>query len=130
MSRRMPNIPEGSILLTPNDARVLYQVANLKAVRSKFRAGDTFAYALLTEITVCAFTSDAGVGNEPRHESASEEREWWTTAQVARAARRAGRTVRLDIEREILPAQKTGSRWLIRADDVERYIKAHRRSAS
>lgn len=129
MSRRMPNIPEGSILLTPNDAQILYQVANLKAVRSKFRAGDTVAYALLTEITVCAFTSDAGVGNEPRHESASEEREWWTTAQVARAARRAGRTVRLDIEREILPAQKTGNRWLIRADHAQTYIDS-RRSAS
>ena len=120
-------IPQGSIILTPKKAQMLYQAAHLGELRSRHRVGFDALHQLLTEITVCAFTQDADPGIEPRQETASEEREWWTTEQLARTSRRATRTIRNDIGIGSLPATKNPNGWLIRADHAKTYIEEHRK---
>lgn len=120
-------VEPGSIVLSPTDARILYQVANLGELRRRFRVGDSRVYQLLTDVTVAAF-SDADDGTEPRHPAASEEREWWTTEQLSRAAGRAARTIRNDIALGILPATKNPNGWLIRSAHATTYLEGHRRS--
>ncbi|WP_248240270.1 hypothetical protein [Microbacterium kunmingense] len=121
MSRLIPN---GAVILTPDDARVLFQIANLGELRSRYRVGNTHAYQLLTDITLAAFTP-AAPGNEPRQETASEKAGYMTVPQVARAARQAARTVRLACQNGDLPAEKTGGAWIIRTTDAHTYITAH-----
>jgi hypothetical protein len=116
----------GSVILTPVDARLLYQIANLGDLRKRFRVGDAMAYQLLTDISIAAFTNVAEVGIEARHDAVSEEREWWTTEQLARASRRAQRTIRSDIAKHLLPATRNTAGWLIRASDAEAYIAGRR----
>ena len=120
-------LPPGAILLTPADARVLYQIARIGELRSRHRVGDTAAYQLLTDISVCAF-SDAAPGNPARQDPASEEREWWTVQQVARQAGLSTRTVRLDCQRQALPSTKQGSTWTITNTAARTYIAARQRT--
>lgn len=106
---------------------MLHQAARLGDLRLKHRVGDTALYQLLHDITMCAFsTRDAARGNQPRQDPASEEREYWTTQQVARATRQAERTIRLACQTKALPAQKSAGAWRIRATDATTYIEAHR----
>ncbi|WJL95880.1 hypothetical protein QSU92_01240 [Microbacterium sp. ET2] len=125
MTRRLVTGP--SILLTQEDARILYRAANLGDLRTRYRVGNKTIYDLLTDITVLALsTPDAARGNEQRQPAASEEREYWTTQQVATAARQAERTVRLACQRQEIPAEKPAGTWLIRNSDARTYINTHR----
>lgn len=124
---KLPNVPHGSIVLTPAEARMLYQPCRIRELRSKVRTGDTALYDLLTELSICAYTANAEVGIDPRHPAASEEREWWTTENLARGSGRAGRTIRKDIATGDLRATRTTNGWLIRASDAQAYIEGHHR---
>lgn len=119
MSRQ---IEPGSIVLSQTDVQILYQVAHLRELRQRHRSGSPRIYELLTDLTVAAF---ADPGNEPRQVTATEEREWWTTEQLARPSRRAARTIRHDIATGTLPATRTPGGWLIRAEHAHTYINAH-----
>jgi len=124
MSARIP----AGIFLTQEDARILYREARLDELRKKHRAGDSVIYRLLHDITVTAFTApDAAPGNETRQDAASEEREYWTTQQLAKATRQAERTIRLHIQDNIIPATRPGKSWLIRNDDANTYIASRRK---
>ncbi|QOD93482.1 helix-turn-helix domain-containing protein [Chryseoglobus sp. 28M-23] len=120
-------LPAGGLVLSQSDARVLYQVASIGKLRTHYRMGDTSVYALLTEITRCAYTAaDADGGNPPRQSAASEERDLWTVRQLATATGRSPRTVRLDCERGALPATKSGPQWVIQREEAETYVTAYR----
>lgn len=120
-------IPSGSIILTPDDARVLFQVAQISKLRTAHRVGDTRAHAILTDITVAAFsTKSAEGGNVPRQSVASEEAGLYTVRDVAKATGRAERTVRKDALAGVLPGQRTTHGWVFRAEDCETYAKARR----
>lgn len=122
-------IEHGSIVLTPTDARMLYQVARIGELRSRHRVGNTALYTLLTDISACAFTASvADSGIPPRQETASEERELWTVQQLARAAGLSTRTIRLDCQRGNLAAEKQGNTWLINNSAAHPYITARRRT--
>lgn len=122
-------IEPGSIILSPTDARILYQAANLKALRTKSRIGDTALHRLLTAITVCAFTeSVAVVGILPRQSVASEERGYWTTQELADAAGLSDRTIRLACSTGTIPATRPGNAWIIPADAATTYLAARRSS--
>lgn len=118
----------GSIILTPTDARMLYQAARIGDLRSRFRVGDTALFRLLTDIATCAFTITPNTvpGNMTRQSTASEDRETWTVNRLATATGRAPRTVRLDIQRQALPAKKLTNSWLITPTDAATYIRSHR----
>lgn len=118
-----PPIPAGSIILTPADARVLYQVARLDELRARYRVGSPAAAELLTAITRCAFTN-ADAGNLPRHPTASEDRDRWTVRRLAATTGRAPRTIRLDCETGTLPATKTAGAWTITAPDARTYLES------
>lgn len=125
-------VPAGSIILTPVDARILYQAAQLGELRSRYRIGDTRTYELLTEISQAAFAVDAAAaiaadGILPRQSAAKEERGLWTVQEIARAAHLAERTVRLDCKTGELPATKQGNTWAITADEAQTYIERRRR---
>lgn len=120
-------IEPGSIVLTPTDARMLYQAARIAELRSRNRIGDTPLYRLLTDISLCAFAvPGAAPGILPRQDAASEERETWTVKEVARATGRSERAVRLDCHHNDLPATKQGNTWIITADDAKTYIASRR----
>lgn len=122
-------IEAGSLLLTSEEMRILYQVANLGPLRSKYRTGNQRVYELLTEITIGAFTSPTADGNEPRQPAASEEREYWTTQQVAKATGLSTRTVRLACEHKELPAMKHNRTWSIHHTEATTFIAARRKQA-
>lgn len=121
-------LPAGAIVITPSDARMLYQAANLRELRIRYRVGSTAIYDLLTDISRCAFEQDiaTSIGTEQRQTSASEERETWTVNQLARRTGRAPRTIRLDIEKNALPATKHCGTWAITAADANTYIAGRR----
>jgi len=116
------------MVLTTADAQMLYQAANIGALRSRYRIGDTRTYQLLTELSMLAFQADAEPGKLPRQETASEESSTWTVQQVSRAAALAPRTVRLDCSTGELPATKHANTWIIPAAEAKTYI-ARRRTA-
>lgn len=113
-----------AIILSRDDARTLWQCANLREVRIRYRSGDKAVHDLLTEIGNLAF-SDAADGREPRQETASRQAGYMTVPEVARATRQATRTVRLACQNGDLPAEKAGGAWLIRAENARTYITAH-----
>lgn len=115
-------VAANSLILTTTEARMLYHAAKLGDLRTRHRAGDTALYRLLTDITVCAFTDHAAPGTEPRHETASEEREWWTVQRLARATGLSTRKVRLDAQTGRVPATKQAGSWLIASQDAGTYI--------
>lgn len=122
-------IQPGSRILSPLEARMLYDAARLGELRARHRVGNTRLYQLLTELTICAFTEPiAATGNEPRQSKASEERDWWTVQQVARSAGLSNRTVRLDCQRQTLPAEKSGNTWTITRTAATTYINARTRT--
>jgi hypothetical protein len=122
-------IEGGALILTPEDARLLYQGARIADLRKRHRSGDTRFYDLLVDISRAAFIApNAELGIEPRQETASEEHRLWTVEQVARAARLAPRTIRLDCQRRELPATKPAGIWLIEADEAKTYIARRRKS--
>lgn len=119
---------EPVIVLTASDARILWQAARLNELRLKNRTLNNRLYALLLNIYRVGLAGpNAAPGNEPRQSVASEEREYWTVRQVARGVELAERTVRLDIERNELPATKPAGSWLIPAADAKTYIARRRK---
>ncbi len=120
-------ISAGSIILSPADARMLYQAAKLGELRSRYRVGDTRIYELLTEISQAAFTVDADVGILPRQSAAKDHAEYWTVQQIAKAAGLKDRTVRLDCQNGELPATKQGTTWIVTTAEAEIYIERRRR---
>jgi hypothetical protein len=115
-------VPAGSLVLSPEEARVLYQAAGIGKLRERHRIGNSPLYALLTELSVCAFSADAAAGTLTRQDAASEEREIWSVRQLARASGRAERTIRHDIELGSLPAVKNGNSWTITRDEATTYL--------
>lgn len=120
-------IPEGSVILTPQEAKILCLVLPVTRRRSELRVGNKLAYDVLTAISLAAFTDPAEHGTEPRQEPASEEREWWTVRQLHQRMKRyrSERAIRNDCANGNLPAQKNPS-WLIKNEDAQTYIAAHR----
>ncbi|WP_146083035.1 MULTISPECIES: hypothetical protein [unclassified Rathayibacter] len=120
-------IPPGSLILTPQDARALYQAAKLGDLRQQYRVGDTAIYDLLSAISMAAFTIPADGGNLTRHTSAFVEHGLWTVHRVAIAAGLSERKVRLDCQQGFLPATKQGSNWIIEQAEADTYIARGRR---
>lgn len=113
----------GALILTGRDARMLCQGAKIAELRMQNRVGDSDFYALLTDIYRLSLAANSAVpGIEPRQSAALDEADFWTVKQVADAAGLAPRTVRLDCSRELLPAEKAGSAWLISASEARTYI--------
>lgn len=120
-------ITAGSVVLSPADARMLYQAARLGELRSRYRVGDSRMYDLLTELSLAAFLVPAAQGSEPRQDAASEERRQWTTRRLARASGRSERSVRLDCQTGVVPASKVGSSWLVDESAAHTYIDTRRK---
>lgn len=120
-------IPEGSVILTPQEAKILCLVLPVTRRRSELRVGNKVAYDVLTAISLAAFADPAERGTEPRQEPASEEREWWTVRQLHQRMKRyrSERAIRNDCANGNLPAQKNPS-WLVKNEDAQTYIAAHR----
>ncbi|MCR2784071.1 MULTISPECIES: helix-turn-helix domain-containing protein [unclassified Microbacterium] len=121
---------EPVIILTASDARILWQAARLNELRLKHRTGgNNRLYSLLVNVyrVGLAVSPDAAPGNETRQEAASEEREYWTTQQLAKATGQAERTIRLHIQDKTIPATKPGKSWLIHKDDATTYIASGRK---
>lgn len=118
----------GVLVLTPEDARMLYQGVKIGELRARSRVGNTAFYALLVDISRAAFSVPAAVsGIEQRQDAASHETGFWTVQRLARAVGLADRTVRNDCESGTLPATKPGRAWLIPAGEAKTYIDRRRK---
>lgn len=125
----MSHVPsEPVVILTASDARMLWQAAKLNDLRVKHR-GDARLYEVLVSIYRVGLLEIAERGNETRQDAAKEDRETWTTQQVAREAGVAARTVRLDCEQGTLPATqpRPGGPWLITTDAAATYINRRKK---
>lgn len=126
MSRRVEN----AVILDGPAAAMLSQAANLDALRVTVRGRDDRLHALLVDI---AMTSAAwrgslqGKAEGNRTEIPDPEyKPMWTPADLAKQLRVTPRTVRNDIERQLLPAHKNGRTWSIAAQDALTYIESRR----
>ncbi|MEV7692494.1 hypothetical protein AB0N73_04085 [Microbacterium sp. NPDC089189] len=113
---------------TNAELRVIWEATNMSEVRDRHRRGDDLLYRLLTEIGHSAFAVYAVPGHEPRQIPASEERSHWTVEQIAKASRRAARTVRNDIHNNELKATRSGHAWSVPDTAARAYIAGHRRT--
>ncbi|MFV9424932.1 helix-turn-helix domain-containing protein [Microbacterium sp. S1037] len=111
------------VILTPKDARMLWQIAKLNELRIKHRS-DPYVYDVLHTIYKGTLLEPAERGNETRQTAATEERDYWTTRQVAKAAGVSERTVRSHCADKTLPAEHTRNNgpWLIPKDQALTYI--------
>ncbi|MEV7692491.1 hypothetical protein AB0N73_04070 [Microbacterium sp. NPDC089189] len=126
----MSYLPDEPVLvITAGEARMLWQAARLDALRVKHRSGNTALYDVLVKFYRVGLLEIAERGTQTRQSAASEERERWTTQQVARAAGIAERTVRLDCKEGTLPAtqHRSGGPWAIDADAATTYIRRRKK---
>lgn len=126
-------ITAGAIVLTPQDARLLYASLDVgnrrKSLRDQHNPRARALYELLTEISVCAFTeTDAAVGTLPMPQPAPSEAGFMTVAQLAKASRLAPRTIRVACQRNEIPATKAAGAWVIPTDTAAAFIASHTRS--
>lgn len=116
------------VILTPSDARMLWQAAQLGELRVKHR-GDPRLYDVLLNIYKGTLLEDAARGNDPRQIAETEDREYWNTTQVARAAGVSERTVRNHCADHTLPAVHAHENgpWMIPNDEALTYIDRKRK---
>lgn len=118
---------EPTLIITATEAAMLWQRAQLNDLRLKYRSGDSKFYGLLVDVYRLSLQRPdvANRGIETRQSVASEERETWTVQQLTAATGRAGRTIRLDIANNTLPATKTANAWHITNAEAQTYIASH-----
>ncbi|MFZ8758625.1 helix-turn-helix domain-containing protein [Microbacterium sp. HMH0099] len=123
-------VPNGGLILSREEVRMLYQVANLKDLRAKLRDSGTgtAAYKLIHELSRATFANSADNGITPRQTTAIRDNGYTTVVQVAHNAGISERTVRLHLQQQILPATKSGRHWIITQDDADTYISARRKN--
>lgn len=111
------------VILTPTDARMLWQAARLDTLRVKHR-GDPRLYDVLLNIYKGTLLEDAARGRQPRQTAETDEREYWNTTQVAQAAGVSERTVRNHCADETLPAVHAHQNgpWMIPNEEALTYI--------
>lgn len=101
----------------------LAHYAQLDKLRSQVRGSDPEVDSVLVAITVASLhwrASATGSTQAPIAEVGPPS-EWMSTTQAAEALDITPRAVTLAIADHRLPAERVGSRWVIRADDVEHY---------
>lgn len=126
MTRRVEN----AVILDGRAAMILSQAARLPELRVAVRGRDDQLYALLNDIAVVANTyrtsvEGKGTGNATELRE-PEYRPIWTPAEIAKQIPVHPRTVRNDIERGLLRAQKSGRIWAVTAEDATTYIESRR----
>lgn len=122
-------IESGVLILTAEDARMLYQGARIGELRNRNRVGSTAFYSLLVDISRAAFSSPvAASGIEQRQDAASEEAGMWTVQRLAKATGLAERTIRNWCLTGDIPATKAGRTWLIQGESAETFV-ARRKAA-
>lgn len=124
----MIEVPAGSILLSPADVRLLYEVCRIRDLRTRYRIGDSKAYALLNAITVARFGTVADNGVLPRQSAATEDRGTWTVREIAQASGRSERAVRMDCQAGQLTSTKAGRTWIIPTTAATTYIESRKRA--
>lgn len=114
-------------IITATEARMLWQAAKLRDLHRRVAGEESNPlYQTLTTIyrAILAAQPNAAPGIETRHEAASEEREWWTVQQLARATGLSTRKIRLDAQQGRVPATKHSGTWLVSDGDATTYIES------
>ena len=122
MTRRVEN----AVILTGADAALIYQAANLRELRISARGKSNRLYALLTDITMAAFTHASSLdGTKPQNSTENHETESAGIVTVGYVARQAGitpRAVRNHIGLGLLEATQQGRIWIITQTAADQYI--------
>jgi hypothetical protein len=115
------------LVLTEEEAAVLYQAANMRAARVAHREGRTRAYEVLNQFTRFVFGNTANGKSETAFPATDKTNygETWTIKDLESATGLAPRTIRLHIAKGMLPATKHGTTWGIPAREAKTYVKAH-----
>jgi excisionase family DNA binding protein len=126
MTRRVDN----AVILDGPAAAMLWTAARLSDLRIAARGRDERLYGLLLDIYRTALAhSDSLRGKRATESTEPNEPEDIMHTTPAKLARQLGvhpRTVRNDIERGLLPAQKVGRAWIIRADAADAYLNSRK----
>ncbi|WP_136056818.1 helix-turn-helix domain-containing protein [Microbacterium sp. K24] len=128
MTRHVTN----AVILTGADAALLYQAANLRALRVASRGKSERLYGLLTDITQAAFAHTTSVdGRKPQASAEVREAgdiEVNTVEQVARRAGITSRAVRNHIKAGLLEATMVNRNWVIAPEAADQYIAGRTRA--
>lgn len=116
------------VILSVADARILWQAARLNDLRVKHR-GDPRLYDVLLNIYKGTLLDDSGRGNDPRQNAETDDRDYWNTKDVAKAAEVSERTVRNHCADGTLPAihAHENGPWLIPTEEAMTYIERKRK---
>lgn len=126
MSQHITN----GVYLSGSDAALLYQSAGIRDLRIKARSRSDRLYAVLTDITIAAFSHATSVeGTKPRISAETEKAEEVEVMKVEQIAKQAGitpRAVRNHIRDGLLQATRVGRIWVITQDAAEQYLEGRK----
>lgn len=126
MSKRIEN----AVILDGPAAAMLSQAAHLDDLRITMRGRDERLHSLLVDIAITSAawrSSRAGKRPAMTEETGEPEGEPRSTpADIARQIGVHARTVRNDINRGALPAERIGRIWCITASDAATYIESRK----
>lgn len=122
----MPVLTNNAVLvLTPSECRMLWQAAQLDALRIRSRS-DEKLYSVLASLYKCGLTPAAGQQRADQTDIRDTQSAGITADQLAKNVGVNVRTIRRDIATNRLPATKTGGIWLITPDAAHTYIETRR----
>ena len=119
-------------VIPASEASALWQAAKLTALHREVAGEESNpvyqATTALYRVILAARELD-NRGTQTRQAAALEDRETWTTEQIAKAAGVANRTVRLDCQTGTLPATQHRPKgpWSITAPEALTYISWRRK---
>ena len=116
------------VVLDGRDCAILWQAADLNALRIRARGQNDDLYRSLVRIYETALEyrdSVSGKGQQPATEAARDWL-WWSTAELAARAGRTPRTIRNHIRSGYIQATLRGREWIISVEEGQKYLQSHR----
>ena len=116
------------IVLDGRDCAVLWQAADLNALRIKARGQNDELYRNLVKIYETALEYRDSVSGKGQKHTTESERDWlwWSTGELAARAGCTPRTIRNHIRSGYIQANQRGREWIISVEEGQKYLQSHR----
>ena len=117
-----------AVVLDGRNCAVLWQAADLNALRIRARGQDDDLYQMLVKIYETALEYRDSVSGKGQQRAAESEGDWlwWSTAELAARAGCTPRTIRNHIRSGYIQATLRGREWIIRVEEGQKYLQSHR----
>jgi len=116
------------VILDGRDCAVLWQAADLNALRIRARGQNDDLYRNLVKIYETALEYRDSVNGKTQKPTSENEGDWlwWSTAELAARAGCTPRTIRNHIRSGYIQADQHGREWVISIEEGQKYLRSHR----